>query len=479
MPADLPGFYFDPEKGKYFKIQPNHVAPKDSKYSKQAVTAERKVQNEMTQTQQHGAFIRRNRISRSPYLESPYGLLLRRQLGEIRRNSSTDIVKRAYARDLRERTIFQDLRSDGFAVEPKSKQLFAFSSPRATGSPGRERGRDFCIMKPTTVEVFDEDDAEGGIYEEVEVYHGVEKTSYSRDFTFPIHDATQELICVEPGDTDIVVWVTREVEISNAQGAAGGMPGTGGSRVHFSSRGWPGEEYGGWGTSVNNSAGTIRDLKLSPYGRKLLFGEEGSIFVLDPEAERGQDGRRLVDKPRKDWMCVEWAGDNVVIGGNRSGEVWLADVRVGGGAVRRAICPWAVSAVRSVGREGILVWGLEGGRMFDLRYNHDEASRNTKSDEMTKPAMVFDVKDSWMQKRYGMGWDYDKQLGLVASASTDFRTHRVGLWDVNTGRRIEEGQLAKKEFSAPVTCLQMVDLESRGFKSLLTACDGKIQSWEV
>lgn len=37
MAPHLEGFYFDKEKRKYFKILPQHQAPKGVKYSKEAV----------------------------------------------------------------------------------------------------------------------------------------------------------------------------------------------------------------------------------------------------------------------------------------------------------------------------------------------------------------------------------------------------------------------------------------------------------
>ena len=40
MPAELPGFYFDEEKGKYFRIQAHHKAPPGAKYTKNAINVE-------------------------------------------------------------------------------------------------------------------------------------------------------------------------------------------------------------------------------------------------------------------------------------------------------------------------------------------------------------------------------------------------------------------------------------------------------
>ncbi|RMZ87952.1 hypothetical protein DV736_g4830, partial [Chaetothyriales sp. CBS 134916] len=97
------------------------------------------------------------------------------------------------------------------------------------------------------------------------------------------------------------------------------------------------------------------------------------------------------------------------------------------------------------------------------------------------PQVVFDVRPGSKQMRYGMAFDYDDQLGIVASASTDFyRTHRLGLWDVSSGRILEPSPLVKHGFSQPVTCAQFVDLEHRGgIKSLLTASGKDILAWDM
>ncbi|RMZ83904.1 hypothetical protein DV737_g1467, partial [Chaetothyriales sp. CBS 132003] len=99
----------------------------------------------------------------------------------------------------------------------------------------------------------------------------------------------------------------------------------------------------------------------------------------------------------------------------------------------------------------------------------------------TRPAVVFDVRPGRRQMRYGMAFDYDDQLGIVVSASTDFhRTHRLGLWDVSSGRMVEPSPLVKHGFSQPVTDAQFVDLEHRGgVKTLLAACGKDILAWDM
>ena len=68
MPArQLPGFYYDEAKRKYFRIQPNHVAPAGSRYSQQSVQREAK---EATPKKPE---MKSDRIQRSRIFNHPLG----------------------------------------------------------------------------------------------------------------------------------------------------------------------------------------------------------------------------------------------------------------------------------------------------------------------------------------------------------------------------------------------------------------------
>lgn len=69
---DIAGFYFDAEKNKYFKIQPNHSAPAGSPYTRENV---KKVRNQKKQEREHN--VRRQtlaleKVKRSSVLQSPW-----------------------------------------------------------------------------------------------------------------------------------------------------------------------------------------------------------------------------------------------------------------------------------------------------------------------------------------------------------------------------------------------------------------------
>ncbi|RMZ77253.1 hypothetical protein DV738_g4501, partial [Chaetothyriales sp. CBS 135597] len=341
----LPGFYFDADRGKYFRIQPNHIAPQDAKYSRQAVTAERNLKSQ----QRHDADRARGGrvktaarkrpkltsptsstqpaavLPRSSYLDSSCaGSVLRRRLGAVRQQqqSSLAIVKHEWARRVEGRTVFlNNLMSDTFAVDRENGggQLFTL-----------------CVPPPPTVTA-------------ARQQSGPALTMYPHNLTTFIDECRGRL---------------HRIDVVNN---------TGGNAIF-----WLTHQIGP--TSV-------------PEHR---FIQQGG-GARHADMTMGRVGDELHGK-KHERMCVEWKGPNVVMTGDRAGRILLSDVRVPAAAVVRAR----------------------------------------------------------RQMRYGMAFDYDAHLGIVASASTDFyKTHRMALWD-------------------------FVDLEHRGgIKTLLTASGKDIVAWDM
>ena len=74
MARDIPGFHYDEEKKKYFKILSNHVAPSGSRYSKGAIKKE-KVQKHMKDAELKKS-ISSSRIQHGPILNHPFGAVI-------------------------------------------------------------------------------------------------------------------------------------------------------------------------------------------------------------------------------------------------------------------------------------------------------------------------------------------------------------------------------------------------------------------
>jgi hypothetical protein len=80
--GNIPGFYFDEEKQKYFKIQANHLLPEFAKYSKGNVEREKRLTKRRKLEYQHE---RARPVRRHPLLLNAAisGSRLHRELGNI------------------------------------------------------------------------------------------------------------------------------------------------------------------------------------------------------------------------------------------------------------------------------------------------------------------------------------------------------------------------------------------------------------
>lgn len=115
MPPALPGFYYDAEKKRYFKIQPNHVAAHGSasKYSKAALEKEAEEQREQKRRKLFEQRETKMKVKRSKVLESPLGggWGVTRELGVMELDRST--IMRAWAQGLHRMEVSNFRRPDG------------------------------------------------------------------------------------------------------------------------------------------------------------------------------------------------------------------------------------------------------------------------------------------------------------------------------------------------------------------------------
>ncbi|EXJ92258.1 hypothetical protein A1O3_00808 [Capronia epimyces CBS 606.96] len=88
MPADIPGYYYDPSTNRYFKIQANHIAPPGSNYSRQAVSAEKAIQTTQRLEEASKRSKQASTVTRSRLLHHPL-LNFDRRLGNLHTNART------------------------------------------------------------------------------------------------------------------------------------------------------------------------------------------------------------------------------------------------------------------------------------------------------------------------------------------------------------------------------------------------------
>lgn len=322
------------------------------------------------------------------------------------------------------------------------------------------------------------------------------------------------------------------------------------------------EDFGDWGTSTltlpnrrlydaasssssstdggGDSASDVMVVLGTSHGAMLRF-PSGTITDVGGRATTNSSGNNSTARSydeKREIRAVGWLDDtgHVWLGGRRDGGVVMGDVRTPDGQVVRRFrhAGGGVARVRGLGRGkgwGVLVWGLGGAGVYDLRWTKDlfvddgggrggvgggGGKVRGRGQVATRPLLQFDMPGGCMQRQYGMGFDYAEELGLVAAAyPTVVGGSAVGLWDVRTGKMAGsegnggagagvvsgwqrggvdgggdglawkggrwKGRLSDKMFSDTVGCMQFVDLEGQGegVKTLVIATEGRLERWDV
>ncbi|KAH6678882.1 hypothetical protein F5X68DRAFT_263861 [Plectosphaerella plurivora] len=143
MNVDIPGYYFDPEKKKYFKIEKSHTAPSTASWSSHNVKR-RKRHDAEVEAQERRAKLTRRHIKRSRALRDPNlcGLLTRElglrdpSLDGLR--SATDVPSAIYAAKLGSRGSISSRDNEVLGTRAAHPECF-WVGP----SPG-SAGRIFC-----------------------------------------------------------------------------------------------------------------------------------------------------------------------------------------------------------------------------------------------------------------------------------------------------------------------------------------------
>ena len=131
MAPVIPGFYYDYEKQKYFKVQPNHVAAQGpaSRYSKAAVKREAVDQREQKRRKTFEQRKGKTTIKRSQVLNDPLagGCGVTRELG-LNDTKSTTNMMRAWAQGLESRKVLSSRhRHSGTFVFDKAMGVLTYA----------------------------------------------------------------------------------------------------------------------------------------------------------------------------------------------------------------------------------------------------------------------------------------------------------------------------------------------------------------
>ncbi|KAJ6093382.1 hypothetical protein N7486_008671 [Penicillium sp. IBT 16267x] len=458
-PQEIPGFYYDPEKKKYFQIQANHAAPPGASYSNDGVkrrrTEEQKEleQGQLTQRMQKEK-VRKEGIFYHPLINGE------REIGSQRLSTPVrqDQQARAYASQLKRKKLCKlkgsahDLSIKSFVQHPRTGDiytagqdgthgaLFATYADLDFGKRTHEHGHIYLTIESTISSI------------SLSTADYILLTTESlRGFSFLIphrlmHDGT--------------------LEIEESIGFV--MPHTA-ARV----------------------ASTLFCSAACPTNDKALFavGTSEGLHTLEGSRDRWtysdkpfpQDGiQNFSRQPDSSHACVtavDWLSTNVIASGLRDSTVFLHDLRSNGSAARLQH-PHTVSKLLKVDEHRIVVAGHDTLQLYDIRFTPNGVQRQpnpiAKSHTATRPCLTFQGYSPIAVPQM----DLSPELSLLANGSDN---GKVQLFSLRTGTEVAS-PLEDFEYSHPIEALRFDNSEimsagGSGVPSLLIGSNKRIDEW--
>ncbi|KAJ5167724.1 uncharacterized protein N7482_003318 [Penicillium canariense] len=466
MNPDIPGFYYDPEKKKYFKIQANHVAPAGAQYSQESVKRKRNEQEKEEKRAHVSRRVARETVRKPSFLHHPLVGADR----EIRARASTLATLRdeqagIYVSQLRRRKLHQfEPWPDDYSMRhvlrnPRSGALIT------TGHRGDESSVSICFPD------FDE-----------------EKWTYNRTMERVLFKESYRLSSISLSHTGYLLATMDS--------------GPGGDSF-LAPRMLPDPDEGGdyrWPAYFAHPIRirTTPSLWCSaacPTGDKALFaiGTSDGLHTLEGfgshwtlsqkpfpnERSNGTQGfRRHGNSSHASIRAVEWLSSDVIVSGLRNSTVFLYDVRTGDSSLRLQHSQ-SVTKIRKVDPYRVVVSGPNSLEMYDIRFAANGLQHKPKplarSHVSSHPYLSFpDFAPDAIPD-----FDVSAELGLLASASDD-RT--VQFFSLNTGNPVPS-PLSKYRYPCPITglCFEASEgvLNQQGPQtpSLLVCSQATVDQW--
>ncbi|EAW08454.1 uncharacterized protein ACLA_031890 [Aspergillus clavatus NRRL 1] len=472
MNREIPGFYYDPEKKKYFKIQASHKAAPGAQYSKDAVKRKR-VEHERRQrkvrlTQK----LAKEKIRRAPLLRHPL-------LGTER-----EVGAQIWSRPFR-----QEQHGLTYASQVTRKQIHRFEPwPNdysikhvirnnrsgiliASGYRGGESSVSLslgCVSRTLsrrrghTIGPWNECCSENHIeyLSSISLSHTgyllATMDSGPNGDSFLAPRMLPDL--GEGGDYRWPAFFAHPIRIRTESSLWCSSPCPEGSKALF---------------AIGTSEGLQTLEGLGSYWALLKKPFANDVITGKPTSHRRTDSSHALV------ASVEWLSAHVIAAGLKDSAVFLHDLRSGGTATRLQH-PHAVTKIRRVDPYRMVVAGLNSLQMYDIRYPANGLQRNPNpnrpSHTSTRPYLSF----SDYYPEVIPDFDLSPELGLLASGHQASDDCKVQLFSLRTGDQVSS-PLSKYQYSHSISSLRFESGE-KSFQgpqtpSLLVCSSATVDEW--
>ncbi|KAL2216802.1 hypothetical protein M432DRAFT_633955 [Thermoascus aurantiacus ATCC 26904] len=422
MVKEIPGFYYDPEKKKYFKIQANHVAPPGCQYSEKAIKERKLEEKSRKRKREHGRRVATERIRRASSLMHPL-IGLERELSQ-RRTSSRDIFEqqgKAYASKLQRKQLHKYTPWGTSGDNTVTHILRNRSGLLITAlSRGPESAVAVCFPES---------------HRHTWTYHqSLERVLYKDEYRVcQGRDSAKDWIAAmdsgPAGDSFLLVRAIPDP-------------------VEEETYRWPTLASVRHPTRVREET-TLWSSSPRPTGDSPFFaiGTSQGLHTLEgvgyrwqlekkqfpPDVISGKPASfRYRESSHSDVIAVEWLTSDVIVSGLSDSSIFFHDIR-SGGTVTRLQHSHAVSKIRKVDPYRLVVAGYKSLQMYDIRYPANGLQSRPKPGSSrhtsTKPYLWFPEYSNSARVTFCNDIDVSPELGLLAGVTDDRKLQIFSLLD--------------------------------------------------
>ncbi|THW18702.1 hypothetical protein D6D23_07576 [Aureobasidium pullulans] len=347
---EIPGFYYDAEKGKYFQVQANHIAPQGAKYSHENVRKEK----EQSKKRKRSAAMKQ-----------------KREMQTVRRSRILDSASAAGIGLWREqgRSHFAnyEARIAAMAGQFQGYETLSLKSCESCGK--RDNIHDFFIDDELDAILMALGSRNFGRVQFLgESQNAYDIAAFRSDISSVSISSSRTLVATSydrqhPGNV-FVAGMAGSIDME------GSPPILDSPAPCYSMLGGP--ETALW-TASPCPAGATRDV--------IAIGSSEGVYMLDSRGDLLQHHRL-----REDVRSIDWLTPTVAVGGTKSSPVYLWDARAAGTSLRFKHTS-GVTGVRSLGDGSrVLVSGFKGTSIYDTRMTSRPKGPHTPSPALLRMA---------------------------------------------------------------------------------------------
>ncbi|KAL7933395.1 hypothetical protein V8C35DRAFT_304245 [Trichoderma chlorosporum] len=453
-PAEIPGFYYDAEKKKYFAIEKSHTAPASAKWSSASVKR-RKLDAQAAEEASKEKQLIQNHVKRNVLIHdaAASSALLAREIGSPRtaeagrgRVENADMAAAMWARGLTDKGSVAFGISLHYDTHPHMPCFYV---------SGKECGTESAIAYST----FDEEMLMG-TYIETDENENLQTRSASARHPGRPH---YEMVYCPQMSSIKYHQPTNKVLLTSKQQGEGlslvvftpPMDDTPDAGLHWilgeidSYRNiiYDFTHNANWGVNQSTPAPASSDLLCvvgTSKGIQRIHLNETPSWITQTEippnygvdAKIDYPGRRGYIGPQEIFSQDFQIGNhNVLFAGGRQPRLWITDLRAPDAGWSYVKHGSSIAHVRSINTHQVLVAGLRNRMsMYDMRFIRPE-TKGPGGQTASSPILEFpDYKN---EPYFHIGWDVSTELNLVASAQDD---GTVKLFSLSSGRVVRSGK---------------------------------------